>query len=134
MDRLRAAGLNFGERDPAPLEGATGSPFAGTRWVITGTLSQPREEITEFILEKGGKVSGSLSNKTDYLLAGAEAGSKLEKAKTLGVKTVDEAEFRRMLGGGASPGDRVPVSDEAKAVSDVKAAAAEMELPLDEQT
>ena len=50
------------------------------------------------ILEKGGKVSGSLSNKTDYLLAGQEGGSKLAKAKTLGVKVVDETEFRRMLG------------------------------------
>ena len=62
-------------------------------------MSQPREEVTELILERGGKVSGSLSNKTDYLLAGTEAGSKLEKARTLGVKIVDEAEFRRMLGG-----------------------------------
>ena len=104
LERLRAAGLNFGERDPAPaVGGAAGAlPFAGTRWVITGTLSQPREEITELILEKGGKVSGSLSNKTNYLLAGAEAGSKLEKAKTLGVAVLTEAEFRAMLGSGAT--------------------------------
>jgi DNA ligase (NAD+) len=99
LDKLRAAGLNFGERDPAAAStGAAGSPIAGTRWVITGTLSQAREEITELILEKGGKVSGSLSNKTNFLLAGEEAGSKLEKARTLGVKVVDEPEFRRMLG------------------------------------
>ncbi len=100
LEKLRAAGLNFGERDPAPARAsAGGSPIAGTRWVITGTLSQAREDITELILEKGGKVSGSLSNKTNYLLAGEEAGSKLEKARTLGVKVVDEAEFRRMLAG-----------------------------------
>ena len=133
LERLRAAGLNFGERDPAPLEGAAGSPFAGTRWVITGTLSQPREEVTELILEKGGKVSGSLSNKTDYLLAGAEAGSKLEKAKTLGVKTVNEAEFRRMLGGGASPNDGVPAQEEGKEMTSGKASESTLELPLDEQ-
>ena len=99
LEKLRAAGLNFGERDPAaPSPTAGSSPIAGKRWVITGTLSQPREELTELILERGGKVSGSLSAKTDYLLAGAEAGSKLEKAKTLGVKVVEEAEFRLMLG------------------------------------
>ena len=104
LERLRAAGLNFGERDPATAAaGGANADLVGKRWVITGTLSQPREEVTELILEKGGKVSGSLSNKTDYLLAGAEAGSKLEKARTLGVKVVDEAEFRRMLGGTALP-------------------------------
>ena len=74
------------------------------------------------ILEKGGKVSGSLSNKTDYLLAGAEAGSKLEKAKTLGVKVVDEAEFRRMLGG------ELPAAESA-AMQDEETQGA-MELPL----
>ena len=105
LERLREAGLNFGERDPASRRWrASGAlALADTRWVLTGTLSRCRmlrEEITELILEKGGKVSGSLSNKTSYLLAGAEAGSKLEKAvRSLGVKIVDEAEFRRMLGG-----------------------------------
>ena len=94
--------------------------------MITGTLSQGREEITELILEKGGKVSGSLSNKTDYLLAGAEAGSKLEKARTLGVKVVDEAAFRQMLGGEAAAGEAgsPPVEDRAQTT---------LELPLDEQ-
>ena len=106
LERLRAAGLNFGERDPVALPvGGGGLPFADTRWVLTGTLSCPREEITELILEKGGKVSGSLSNKTNYLLAGAEAGSKLEKARTLGVKIVDEAEFIQMLGDGNGGSD-----------------------------
>ena len=126
LERLRAAGLNFGERDPAPVA-AGGLPFADTRWVITGTLSQPREEITELILEKGGKVSGSLSNKTNYLLAGEEAGSKLEKAKTLGVAVLTEAEFRAMLGGGGSTAAEVSAADR-KATE-----AAELELPLDEQ-
>lgn len=100
LDRLRAAGLNFGERDPASATsgGAVGSsPVAGTRWVITGTLSRPREEIAELILERGGKVSGSVSPKTDYLLAGAGAGSKLEKARSAGVKIITESEFRTLL-------------------------------------
>ena len=110
LERLRAAGLNFGERDPAAPASAAASAIAGQRWVLTGTLSRSREEITELILEKGGKVSGSLSNKTDYLLAGAEAGSKLEKAKTLGVKVVDEAEFRRMLGGGDEAAAQAAIS------------------------
>ena len=73
------------------------SPFAGSTWVITGTLSQPREEIAEMIIQRGGKVSGSVSKKTNYVLAGEAAGSKLEKAKQLGVRVVDEAQFRKML-------------------------------------
>ena len=73
------------------------SAIAGTTWVITGTLSQPRDEIAEIIIERGGKVSGSVSKKTNYVLAGEEAGSKLEKAKKLGVKIISEKEFRRML-------------------------------------
>lgn len=93
--RLREAGLRMEEEAPAP--GAiTDSPFAGT-WVITGTLSQARDEIAELILARGGKVSGSVSKKTRYLLAGEEAGSKLEKAKKLGVRVLSEAEFREML-------------------------------------
>ncbi len=107
------AGLNFGERDPvAPAVAASGSPVAGKRWVITGTLSQTREEVTETILELRRKVSGSLSNKTDYLLAGADGGSKLEKARTLGVKIVDEAGFRRMLGGDTT--ESQPIDAEEK--------------------
>ncbi len=95
IERLRGAGLNFGERDPAATAPAGG--IAGTRWVITGTLSQPREEIAELILERGGKISGSLSAKTSYLLAGADPGSKLAKAAALGVRTLDENEFRSLL-------------------------------------
>ncbi len=126
LARLRAAGLNFGERDPAPVRAAGGLPLADTRWVITGTLSQPREEIAELIQEKGGKVSGSLSNKTSYLLAGEEAGSKLAKAQTLGVRVLTEADFRALLGGSVPP-------PEAPAAGKKTPPPAEMELPLDEQ-
>ncbi len=68
--------------------------LSGTTWVLTGTLpTMTREEAGEKILVLGGKVSGSVSAKTSYVLAGAEAGSKLDKAKQLGVKVIDEAEF-----------------------------------------
>jgi DNA ligase (NAD+) len=73
------------------------SGIVGSTWVITGTLSQPRDEIAEMIIAAGGKVSGSVSKKTSYLLAGEEAGSKREKAKQLGVRVVDEKEFRKLL-------------------------------------
>ena len=73
------------------------SPFVKSTWVITGTLSQPREEIAELIIQRGGKVSGSVSKKTNYVLAGESAGSKLEKAKQLGIRVVNETAFRKML-------------------------------------
>jgi DNA ligase (NAD+) len=60
-------------------------------------LSQPRDEVAEEIIRRGGKVSGSVSKKTSYVLAGKEAGSKLEKARRLGILIIDEGEFRGML-------------------------------------
>ena len=92
---LRGHGLNFGERDeraaPASQE------LAGETWVITGTLSRPRDEIAELIRRHGGAVSGSVSKKTSYVLAGEEAGSKLDKAKSLGVPVIDEKTLRGRL-------------------------------------
>ena len=74
--------------------------LAGKTFVLTGTLpAMSREQATEKIEGAGGKVSGSVSKKTSYVLAGEEAGSKLEKAKTLGVTVIDEAGFLKMLGG-----------------------------------
>lgn len=93
--RLGAAGVNVTSDDYGKR--ASDSAIAGTTWVITGTLSQPRDEIAELIVARGGKVSGGVSKKTSYLLAGEEAGSKLEKAKQLGVKVISEAKFREML-------------------------------------
>jgi len=96
VESLRKHGLNFGEHDkrsaPASQE------LAGETWVITGTLSRPRDEIAELIRRRGGNVSGSVSKKTSYVLAGEEAGSKLDKAKSLGVPVVDEKQFRSRLG------------------------------------
>lgn len=101
LEKLRAAGLNFGERDPKGGAPAADGPLKGTTWVLTGTLSLPREEAAEMIRVKGGKVSGSVSAKTTYLLAGEEAGSKLEKAQKLGVKVLNEDAFRRLVDEGA---------------------------------
>jgi DNA ligase (NAD+) len=73
-------------------------PLAGKTFVLTGTLpSMTRDEASAKIEALGGHVSGSVSKKTDYVLAGSEAGSKLEKAKELGVKILDEAEFKKMF-------------------------------------
>jgi DNA ligase (NAD+) len=97
LGKLRAAGLNFGERDPKESAPAAGGPLKGTIWVLTGTLSIPREEAAEMIRAKGGKVSGSVSAKTTCLLAGEEAGSKLTKAEKLGVTVLDEKAFRELI-------------------------------------
>ena len=97
LERLKAAGMNMGEKDPRHVPAAN-APLAGTTWVITGTLSEEREAIAEVIRKHGGKVSSSISKKTTYLLAGEEAGSKLAKAQSLGVKIVSEPEFRELIG------------------------------------
>ena len=94
IEKLQKAGLRF-EAEPK-AEGASPG-FKNTTWVITGTLSQSRDEIAELIRARGGKVSGSVSKKTSYVLGGDEAGSKLEKARKLGVRILDESEFRKML-------------------------------------
>jgi DNA ligase (NAD+) len=74
-------------------------PFADLTFVITGELSKPRDQIAETIKQLGGKVSGSVSKKTHYLLAGENAGSKLAKATELGIKIINEEQFGQMLAG-----------------------------------
>lgn len=96
IERLRTAGIRLTSDDYGKR--TADSPIAGTTWVITGTLSRPREEIAEIIAARGGKVSGSISKKTHYVLAGENAGSKLEKAKQLGVRVIAEAELGELLG------------------------------------
>src|SRR3954463_13413431 len=93
VERLRKAGLRFkGEKKQR------GTQLAGKTFVITGTLSQPRDHFKQLIENAGGKVSGSVSKKTDYVLAGEEAGSKLDKAKELDVKVIGEKELAGLLG------------------------------------
>lgn len=76
----------------------TNADFAGKTFVLTGTLpSMTRDEAKELIESRGGKVAGSVSRQTDYLVAGGEAGSKLEKARQLGIAVIDEAGLRKML-------------------------------------
>ena len=93
--------LEIGVKPLAPAKPVGGSTvFAGKTFVLTGTLpAMTRDEAAAKVESAGGKVSGSVSKKTSYVLAGAEAGSKLDKAKELGVPVIDEAEFVRMLGG-----------------------------------
>jgi DNA ligase (NAD+) len=94
---LRAVGLRFHEEGPAPAEG----PLAGKVVVLTGTLPQwSREQATEQIQAAGGRVTSAVSKKTDYLVAGDSAGSKLEKAKRLMVPVLDEEHLRELLGEG----------------------------------
>ena len=96
IQALRDHGLNFGTK---ATEQPESDRLEGSTWVITGTLSEPREVLAELIRSHGGKVTGTVSKKTDYVLVGEEAGSKLEKAKSLGVKTVGEDEFRKLISG-----------------------------------
>jgi len=98
IDKLRAAGINMESRQPAADVNAPG-PLAGKTFVVTGTLeSMTRDEAEKAIEDLGGKVAGSVSKKTSYLVAGAEAGSKLTKAQQLGTTILDEAQFKDIIG------------------------------------
>jgi DNA ligase (NAD+) len=82
----------------APSNSSVAQTFAGKTFVLTGTLpGLTRSEAEKMIEDRGGKVSGSVSKKTDFVLAGEEAGSKLDKARSLGVRVIDEAQFLLML-------------------------------------
>ena len=95
--RLKAAGLKMTFTAP---QSAEDNPFFGKTLVFTGTMpTLGRAEAKTMAQDVGAKVSGSVSKKTDYVIAGAEAGSKLEKAQALGVTVIDEAEFLKMLRG-----------------------------------
>lgn len=97
VERLQAAGLALAGSAPRPSE-ATSLPLAGKTFVITGTLpTLSRQEAAALIRQAGGKVTGSASQKTDYLVVGAKAGSKLAKAEQLGIPQLDEAQLRQLL-------------------------------------
>jgi DNA ligase (NAD+) len=94
LERLLASGIEW---PPVERPKSTGD-VAGKTFVITGTLEQmSRDAAREAIIERGGKVTGSVSKKTDYLVAGADPGSKLDKALKLGVEVLDEAALLALL-------------------------------------
>ncbi len=95
IEQLREAGVVMSAPKRAP---AAKGKLAGKTFVLTGTLpGMTREDASALILQAGGKVSGSVSKKTDYVVAGSEAGSKLEKAQTLGIAVIDETGLRALL-------------------------------------
>ena len=95
VERLRAEGLQFHHE----VKKKRGGPLEGKTFVLTGTLpSLTREEATRLIEAVGGKVTGSVSKKTDYVVAGEEAGSKLAKARDLGIRVIGEGELREIAG------------------------------------
>ena len=97
LERLQASGLTLTE----PRAVGAGGPLHGKAYVLTGTLpTLSRQAATELIEQAGGRVAGSVSKKTDAVVAGAEAGSKLEKARALGIEIIDEEELKRRAAGG----------------------------------
>ncbi len=95
IEKLRKAGLQFEQK-----KRKKGGPLEGRQFVLTGTLPNlSREEATRMIEEAGGRVTGSVSRKTDYVVVGADPGSKLDKARSLGIETIDEAGLRKLLVG-----------------------------------
>jgi DNA ligase (NAD+) len=92
IDKLREAGLQF-HATSRRLQG----PFSGKTFVITGTLpTMSRQEATDFIARRGGKVTASVSAKTSYLLVGEDPGSKLQKAQQLGIPQITEAQLKKL--------------------------------------
>lgn len=93
VEKLMSLGLDLGSIEAARTEG----PLSGKKFVLTGTLSEPRSAFAGRIEEAGGSVTSSVSKSTDYVLAGEDAGSKLDKANSLGVAVLDEAAFEELL-------------------------------------
>ncbi len=106
IERLRAAGVSFEAK-----EKPQGDALAGLTFVLTGELSRPRDEVARALEALGAKVAGSVSKKTSYVVAGPGAGSKLEKARQLGVPILDEAGLRALVEQrGASLSQSTPVA------------------------
>jgi DNA ligase (NAD+) len=93
MERLGKAGLTF-----AGAKKERGTKLAGKTFVLTGTMNLPRDQVKKAIEDAGGRVSGSVSKKTDYVIAGTDAGSKLDKAKELGISVIGEQDLDEILG------------------------------------
>jgi DNA ligase (NAD+) len=97
VERLRAAGVNLTSQQQAAATG--GADFTGKIFVLTGTLTEPRDVVADRIRAAGGKVASSVSKKTSYVIAGEHAGSKLEDAQRLGVAVLSEADFAKLAQG-----------------------------------
>ena len=100
LERLRELGLDLRSANYAPKVAEvdlSALPLAGKTFVLTGTLSIDRDEMKRLLEAKGAKVSGSISAKTHFLVAGEGGGSKRDKAEKLGVAVIDEVEARRMM-------------------------------------
>jgi DNA ligase (NAD+) len=93
VERLMRVGLRFERVSTRSSDG----PLAGKRMVITGTLSRPRGDFVERLEAAGGTFTSSVSRNTDYVLAGEDAGSKLDRARELGVPVIDEAGFKELI-------------------------------------
>jgi DNA ligase (NAD+) len=98
IERLLQAGIRW---QPVELVEPEALPLQGKTIVLTGTLSRPRNQVKAELQALGAKVTGSVSQNTDYLIAGAEAGSKLTKAQQLGIEVLDEAGLERLLQAGS---------------------------------
>ena len=98
IEQLQKVGLNWPEAEPVSAAESAGLPLAGKVYVITGTLAEMgRDDAKQYLQTLGGKVTGSVSAKTDCLVAGEKAGSKLTKAQSLGIEILDEAGFILLL-------------------------------------
>ena len=99
LDKLERAGVSYEKKEAGVAEEEVRKVLEGKTFVFTGRISMPREEAKSIVERFGGRVALSVSKRTDYVVAGEEAGSKLEKAKKLGAKIIDEEEFREMAKG-----------------------------------
>jgi DNA ligase (NAD+) len=115
-----------GGRLPPPPPETVEQTLAGLTVVVTGSLEGfSRDETKEAILARGGKASGSVSKKTDYVVVGENAGSKEDRARELGLTVLDEAGFRRLLETGSAGGTKVARAADAAGASDETAEAAD---------